>query len=112
MSISSWFHTHFVFYIITISILKNRPFCNVSYTYGVSSVYTMYIHFMTYPESSCLIKLTSGESSTIINEKSLSYIYQNNQFKTSRAHNTDRVHNCRVKAVFIGNDVTYNQLSL
>ena len=65
----------------------------------------MFIHFMTYPESSCLIKLTSSESSTITNEKCLSYTYLNNQFKTSRAHNTDRVHNCRVKAVFIENDV-------
>ena len=33
-------------------------------------------------------------------------------FKTSRAHNTDRVHNCRVKAVFIENDVKYHQLCL
>ena len=32
---------------------------------------------------------------------------KNNQFKTSRAHNTDRVHNCRVKEVFIENDVKY-----
>ena len=51
---------------------KNKPFCNVSYTYGVSSVY---FHFMTYPELSCFIKLTSSESGTIINEKSLSYVY-------------------------------------
>ena len=57
------------------SILKNRPFCNVSYTYGVSSVCTMYTHFMAYPKSSCLIKLTSSESSTITDEKCLSYIY-------------------------------------
>ena len=64
-----WFHTHYVSYIFTISILKNRPFCNVSYKYGVSSVYTIYTHFMTYPESSCLIKLTSSESRTITNEK-------------------------------------------
>ena len=71
----------------------------------------MYTHFMTYPESSCLIKLTSSESSTITNEKCLSYIFLNNQLKTSRAHNTDRVHNCRVKAVFIENDVKYYQLS-
>ena len=91
---------------------KNRLFCNVSYAYGVSSVYTMFIHFMTYPESFCLIKLTSSESSTITNEKCLSYIYQINQFKTSRAHNTDRVHNCRVKAVFIENDVKHYQLCL
>ena len=62
---------------------------------------------MTYPESSCLIKLTSSESSTITNEKCLSYTIKNNQFKTSRAHNTDRVHNCRVKVVFIENDVKY-----
>ena len=60
---------------------------------------------MAYPESSCLIKLTSSESSTITNEKYLSYIYQNNQFKTSRAHKTDRVHNCKVKEVFIDNNV-------
>ena len=72
----------------------------------------MYILFMTYPESSCLIKLTSSESSTIADEKCLSYIYLNNQFKTSRAHKTDRVHNCRVKAVFIENDVKYYQLPL
>ena len=63
---------------------------------------------MTYPESSCLIKLTSSESSTITNEKCLSYIY----IKIIRAHNTDRVHNCRVKAVFIENDVKYYQLYL
>ena len=72
----------------------------------------MYTHFMAYPKSSCLIKLTSSESSTITDEKGLSYIYKNNQFKTSRAHRTDRVHNCRVKAVFIENDVKYYQLSL
>ena len=74
MITSIWFHTHYVFYITTINILKNRPFCNVSYTYGVSSVYTMIIHFMTYPAVFCLIKLTSSESSTITNEKCLSYI--------------------------------------
>ena len=55
MIISIWFHTHYVFSITTISILKNRPFCNVSYAYGVPSVYTMYIHFMTYHESSYLL---------------------------------------------------------
>ena len=32
--ISIWFHTHYVFYITTISNLKNILFCNVSYTYG------------------------------------------------------------------------------
>ena len=37
---------------------------------------------------------------------------KNNQFETSRAHNTDRVHNCRVKVVFIENDVKYYQLCL
>ena len=72
----------------------------------------MLINFVTYPESSCLIKLTSSESSTITNEKCLSYIYYNNQFKASRAHNTERVHNCRVKAVFLENDVKYYQLCL
>ena len=75
---------------LVLSILKSKPFCSISYTYGVSSVYTVYIHFMTYPASSCLIKLTSSDSSTISNEKYLSYIhtYINNQFKTSKAHNT------------------------
>ena len=72
----------------------------------------MYILFMTYPESSCLIKLTSSESSTITNEKYLSYIFQNNQFKTSRVHKTDRVHKCREKVVFIENVVKFYQLSL
>ena len=37
---------------------------------------------------------------------------KNNQFKTNRAHNTDRVYYCRVKVVFIENDVKYYQLCL
>ena len=68
----------------------------------------MYIHFMPHPESSCLIKLTSSESSTISDEEYLFFIF----IKIVIANNTAMVHYCKVKAVFIENDVTYYQLSL
>ena len=69
MIISIWFHTHYVFYITTISYFKTDYFVTFLTHNGVSSVYTMFIHLMTYPESYCLIKLTKSESSTITNEK-------------------------------------------